>query len=234
MEHKQKQLKIKKKNEIIENKEIFDELSSERKSEIYNMSKEINFNNLIYSYKNPNLATINFIKVKDPIHVYNEIKNEKTSLGKTDKVQKKLKLKLNEIITGNPKCRLKDQLNTITNIKILYNLREKVIKLCNNYAKIVFEAMHKTKHRKELKMLTPIQMLQRLPIALTQVKSGNNSENLLNEFRKIFHSLYQSKEITKNVYKIILKCNTKMDTIFMNSENSKTSKPHSKPYYLPY
>ena len=90
MEHKQKQLKIKKKNEIIENKEIFDELSSERKSEIYNMSKEINFNNLIYSYKNPNLAPINFIKVKHPMHIYNEIKNEKTSIGKTDKVQKKL------------------------------------------------------------------------------------------------------------------------------------------------
>ena len=72
-------------------------------------------------------------------------------------------------------------------------MREKVIKLYNNYAKIVFEAMYKTKHRKELKMLTPIQMIQRLPIALTQVKSGNNSENLLNEFREFFYSLYQSK-----------------------------------------
>ena len=32
-----------------------------------------------------------------------------------------------------------------------------------------------------LKILTPKQMLQRLPIALTQVKSGNNSESLLNK-----------------------------------------------------
>ena len=43
-------------------------------------------------------------------------------------------------------------------------------------------------------------MLQRLPIALAQVKAGNNSENLLKEIRQIIYSLYQSKEITKKVY----------------------------------
>ena len=40
-------------------------------------------------------------------------------------------------------------------------------------------------------------MPQRLPIALAQVKAGNNSENLLNEIRQIVYSLYQSKQITK-------------------------------------
>ena len=40
-------------------------------------------------------------------------------------------------------------------------------------------------------------MLQRLPVALAQVKAGNNSEILLNEFRQIGYSLYQSKQITK-------------------------------------
>ena len=48
-------------------------------------------------------------------------------------------------------------------------------------------------------------MLQRLPIALAQVKAGNNSENLLNEIRQIVYSLYQSKEITKEVYSNIIK-----------------------------
>ena len=52
---------------------------------------------------------------------------------------------------------------------------------------------------------TPKQMLQRLPIALTQVKAGNNSESLLNEIRKIVYSLYQSKQITKKVYNSIIK-----------------------------
>ena len=47
----------------------------------------------------------------------------------------------------------------------------------------------------ELKILTPKQMLQRLPIALAQVKASNNSERLLNEIRQIVYSLYQSKQI---------------------------------------
>ena len=56
----------------------------------------------------------------------------------------------------------------------------------------------------KLKILTPKQMLQRLPIALAQVKAGNNSENLLNEIRQIVYSLYQSKQITKNIYNHII------------------------------
>ena len=44
------------------------------------------------------------------------------------------------------------------------------------------------------------EMIQRLPIAFSQVKAGNNSENLLNEIRQIVQSLYQSREITKKVY----------------------------------
>ena len=48
-------------------------------------------------------------------------------------------------------------------------------------------------------------MLQRLPIALAQVKVGNNSESLLNEISQIVYSLYQSKQITKKVYNNIIK-----------------------------
>ena len=42
-------------------------------------------------------------------------------------------------------------------------------------------------------------MLQRLPIALAQVKAGNNSKSLLNEIRQIVYSLYQSKQVTKSI-----------------------------------
>ena len=56
-----------------------------------------------------------------------------------------------------------------------------------------------------LKILTSKQMLQRLPIALAQVKADNNSESLLNETRQIVYSLYQSKEITKKVFNNIIK-----------------------------
>ena len=58
---------------------------------------------------------------------------------------------------------------------------------------------------KGLKILTPKQMLQRLPIALAQIKGGNNSESLLNEIRQIVYSLYQSKEFTKKAFNNIIK-----------------------------
>ena len=48
-------------------------------------------------------------------------------------------------------------------------------------------------------------MFQRLPIALAQVKAGNNSYNLLNEIRQVVYSLYQSTEITKKVYNNLMK-----------------------------
>ena len=47
-------------------------------------------------------------------------------------------------------------------------------------------------------------MLQRLQIALAQVKAGNTSENLLNAIRQIIYCLYQAKEITKKVYNNIM------------------------------
>ena len=47
-----------------------------------------------------------------------------------------------------------------------------------------------------LKILTPNRILTRLPIALAQIKAGNNSESLLNEIRQIAYSLYRSKETT--------------------------------------
>ena len=80
-----------------------------------------------------------------------------------------------------------------------------MIKLFNDYAKIRSKAKYRTEQRTGLKILTPKQMLQRLPIAFAQVKAGNNSESLLNEIRQIVYSLYQSKEITKKVYNNIIK-----------------------------
>ena len=48
-------------------------------------------------------------------------------------------------------------------------------------------------------------MLQRLPIAIAQVKAVNTSENLLNKIRKTDCSLYGAKDITKKVYNYIMK-----------------------------
>ena len=82
---------------------------------------------------------------------------------------------------------------------MLYKARTEVIKFYDDYSSMMSEAKAKAKTTKGtgLKILTPKQMLQRLPIALAQVKAGNNSESLLNEMRQIVYSFYQSKRIKK-------------------------------------
>ena len=56
-----------------------------------------------------------------------------------------------------------------------------------------------------IQILTPNQMLSRLPITLAQSKAGNNSEKLKNEIRQLLYSLYRSKNMTKQVYNNLIK-----------------------------
>ena len=56
-----------------------------------------------------------------------------------------------------------------------------------------------------IKILTPNQMLGRLPIFLAQLKAGNNSEKLKNEIRQLLYSLYHSKNMTKQAYNNLIK-----------------------------
>ena len=106
---------------------------------------------------------------------------------------------------GNKKQRLKEQKNTLYNIAMLCKARDEAIKFYDEYSLMISEAKTKANNGTGLEILTPKQMLQRLPIALAQVKAGNNSEILLNEIRQIVYSLYQSKQITKKVYNNIIK-----------------------------
>ena len=59
---------------------------------------------------------------------------------------------------------------------MLYKARHNVIKFFDDYSLMVSEAKHEATKRTRLKMLTPRQMIQRLPIALVQVKAVNNSK----------------------------------------------------------
>ena len=89
---------------------------------------------------------------------------------------------------------------------MLHKARNDASKFYDDYSLMMFETKTKARATKgtELKILTPRQMLQRLPIALAQVKAVNNSENLLNEIKQIVYSLYKSKQITKGVYNHII------------------------------
>ena len=95
------------------------------------------------------------------------------------------------------------------NFDKFYFSREEVINFFKDYSEMILDAKYKAKQNKTtgtgLKILTPKQMLPRLPIALAQVKAGNNSESLLSEIRHIVYSLYQLKQITKKIYNNIIK-----------------------------
>ena len=106
------------------------------------------------------------------------MKSEKMKLEDAKKQHNVFKSNLNQILEGRYK--LKKQKSALENIKLLDESRKVVIELFDEYSLIVSEAKHKAKDREGLKILSPKQMLQRLPIALAQIKASSTSENLLN------------------------------------------------------
>ena len=75
-----------------------------------------------------------------------------------------------------------------------------------------------------LKMLTPIQMLSRLPISLAQLKAGNNFEKLKNEIRQLLYSLYRQTENLEKLrtgFKITIKWNIYSSEITNQTKNNK-------------
>ena len=69
---------------------------------------------------------------------------------------------------------------------------------------IIFNRENRKQQGLGSKILTPNQMLSRLPISLAQLKAGNNSEKLKNEIRQILYSLYRSEKLTKQLYKSLV------------------------------
>ena len=65
---------------------------------------------------------------------------------------------------------------------------------------VILKFNKQNQQRKGFKILTPQQMLSRLPITLAQLKAGNSSDKLKNEIRQLLYSLYRSKNMTKQVY----------------------------------
>ena len=80
---------------------------------------------------------------------------------------------------------------------------EKPDEILKNFEEIL-EFNKQNQSGKGLKILTPNQMLSRLPITLAQLKAGNNSEKLKNEIRQLLYSLYRSKKLTKQLYKSLV------------------------------
>ena len=170
---------------------------------IQELSREIDYKNLNYIFTTKASGSISFFKFEGPFSLFKKIRTGDISLEMAEEDQEKFKIELNQIRLGSPKYKSEMELYTIRNVKNLYDSRQKIIDLFNNYSKIKSEAIYRSKHDETkgrwFKILTSKQMLQRLPVALAQVKAGNNSKSLLNEIRQIVYSLYQSKQITKKI-----------------------------------
>ena len=170
-------------------------------NKIKEYEKKVNRDNMIYySSKEP----FDFRMFKAIRSFGNDIYSSKITINEADQEQSDL---VEYILNFNNKSRPKtkdDKKKTKKNIlNSTQNLscgRELVINACKS-------GLFPLKSTTGIgpKILTSKQMLQRLPIALAQVKAGNNSESLLNEIRQIVYSLYQSKQITKKVYNNIIK-----------------------------
>ena len=73
-----------------------------------------------------------------------------------------------------------------------------------NVVKKILEFKKQNQQGHGLKILTPNQVVSRLPITLAQSKAGNNSQKRKNEIRQILYSLYRSKKLTKQLYKSLV------------------------------
>ena len=187
---------------LLKERETFKDIYNKRINKIEELNNKIDYDNLeyaVYSRK----EIIDFSELKDPLTLLDEIKKGETTLEEAKNYQKNYLDYLKTIRKGNKSV---EQRETLANLNMFYNAKEREIKFIEDYGSMILEAKKLAREQEGtgLKLLTPNQMLKRLPIALAQIKAGNNSESLLNEIRQIVYSLYRSKEITKKVYNNII------------------------------
>ena len=91
---------------------------------------------------------------------------------------------------------LKEEIKKMSKEEIEIEKPDEIVRV----VEMILDFNKQNQQGKGLKILTPNQMLSRLPITLAQLKAGNNSEKLKNEIRQLLYSLYRSKNMTKQVY----------------------------------
>ena len=165
----------------------------------------VDYNNSNFKYVN-STKDVSFYEYMDSKELFNSIKGSQIKFSEARNIQNGSLNKLSNKKIGRETVEKQELIN---NLKKCYSSREEVINFFRDYTEMLSDADYQVKQNETketgLKTLAPKQMLQRLPIALAQVKAGNNSKNLLNEITKIIYSLHQAKEITKKVYNNLMK-----------------------------
>ena len=153
-------------------REIFKDIYNRRLDKIEEWNNKTDYNNLKYVVVN-NGDEYSFDELDDLLVFLNNIKKSKISLEEAKNQQQNYYNYLNIIQRGNENANKK----TLANINIHFNARNSAIKFIEDYGSMILEAkkLAKEQERTGLKILTPNQMLKRLPIALAEIKAGNNS-----------------------------------------------------------
>ena len=119
--------------------------------------------------------------MKDPINFLDDIKTGKITIKEAKNEQEDFNEFLEEI-KKQPRTK-----ENVSKSEYFFNGRNGAIEIIENIAARILESKRKIKEGTGLKILTPKQMLQRLPIALAQVKTGINPESSLNEIKQIVY-----------------------------------------------
>ena len=131
----------------------------------------VDYNNLKFEYVGPT-KDVSFYEYMDSKQLFNAIKNNQIKFSEVNN-------KLSNIKIGKKTA---EQREVIDNLNKFYNSREEVINFFRNYIEMLSDANYDAKQnetkRTRLKILTPKEILQRLPIAFVQVKAGNKSKSL--------------------------------------------------------
>ena len=170
-------------------REIFKDIYNKKLDKIEELDNKIDYYDLNYVVVGTG-DKYSFDDLDDPLTLLNNIKKDEISMEKAMEQQYNFRKYLNLIRIGNKND---NQKRTLANINLFYNARDNAIQFIHDYGRMILEAREQAlieQYGKGLKILTPNQMLKRLPIALAQVKAGNNSESLLNEIGQIVYSLY--------------------------------------------
>ena len=153
---------------------IFNDLINKRKKIMSELHDSVDYNNLKFEYVGPT-KDVSFYEYMDSKELFNKIRNGKIKFDDVQENQERFLKKLNEVKIGRKNH---EQEEVIANLENFYYSREEVFNLFRNYPEMIFDASYKAKQdktkRTRLKKLTPKHMFQRLPIALAQVKAGNN------------------------------------------------------------
>ena len=166
------------------------------------ISRDIHSGVIMNERKKLGISDEKLVDFDVPIDLYTNLLTKKISINDAEEEQDKTESLLDELFRLDKNKLSKKQIDVINILNNYFNNREEYIA---TYLDDIKKTKKAEKAGKGLKILTPNQMLKRLPIALAQIKAGNNSESLLNEIRQIAYSFYRSKEITKKVYNNIIK-----------------------------